>query len=87
MPDQTTTPGRIGRQVGDQADLAPSLDAVLARAFTGGATASRSELLRAAHAVWAPIEILTAVQALPDRTFSTPDQVAQLLVTVPEPTE
>ncbi|MFZ5847288.1 MAG: DUF2795 domain-containing protein [Actinomycetota bacterium] len=74
----------MGELVRDQSDLAPSLEMVLDRTFTRPGPVSRAELLRAALTVWAPAEILTAVQALPDRTFNTPDDVARLLVLVPE---
>jgi hypothetical protein len=78
----------MGRRVCERADLAPSLDMVLSRAFAPrGAKVSRDELLRAALEVWAPAEILAAVQALPAAHFDTPEDVMELLVTVLEPAE
>lgn len=80
MSDGAVRSERVGELVRDQSDLAPSLEMVLDRSFTGPGPVSRAELLRVALTVWAPAEILTAAQALPDRTFDTPDDVARLLV-------
>ncbi len=63
-------------------DLAPSLRMVLARAFAHDGPASRDDLGSTAFAGWAPPELLIAVQALPDRDFHRPDEVAALLLPV-----
>ncbi|MBU2697652.1 hypothetical protein CCO04_21405 [Pimelobacter sp. 30-1] len=78
----------MGRRDCERPDLAPSLAMVLSRAFTPPAAGvSRDEVLRAALEVWAPAEILAAVQALPDARFDAPEDVMELLITGSERAE
>lgn len=63
-------------------DLAPSLRMVLARAFEDDGPVSGDDLLTAALRVWAPPELLAAMQALPGRGYHEPDEVAALLLPV-----
>lgn len=52
---------------------------LLAVAFRDDASVGRDRLLEAALAVWAPAEVLDAVQSLPDRVYDGPDEVAGML--------
>lgn len=63
-------------------DLAPSLRMVSARAFEDDAPVWRDDLLTAVLRVWAPPELLAAMQALPDGGYHEPDDVAALLLPV-----